>query len=139
MQQIIMVLRNSSMLALDLFRLSFIKEKNSDLQNFNVKLFFNFLCNNLLVKMSKLFIKVMFLCQCCITVDTVCALLATAERYIQYKCTKFLLQKVSCTAGANRNQTFKPGFLLLVYLYFAIIIIMKFKLKTCHFPGFGIC
>ena len=32
--------------------------------------------------------------QCCITVDTVCALLATAERYIQYKCTKFLLQKV---------------------------------------------
>ena len=32
--------------------------------------------------------------QCCITVDTVCALLATAERYIQYKCTKFLIQKV---------------------------------------------
>lgn len=35
-----------------------------------------------------------FYFQCCITVDTVCALLATAERYIQYKCTKFLLQKV---------------------------------------------
>ena len=33
--------------------------------------------------------------QCCITVDTVCALLATAERYIQYKCTKYLVQKVS--------------------------------------------
>ena len=32
--------------------------------------------------------------RCCITVDTVCALLATAERYIQYKCTKFLIQKV---------------------------------------------
>jgi hypothetical protein len=31
----------------------------------------------------------------CITVDTVCALLATAERYIQYKCTKVLVQKVS--------------------------------------------
>ena len=30
----------------------------------------------------------------CITVDTVCALLATAERYIQYKCTKVLVQKV---------------------------------------------
>ena len=34
--------------------------------------------------------------QCCVTVDTVCALLATAERYIQYKCTKYLVHKVSC-------------------------------------------
>lgn len=33
--------------------------------------------------------------QCCINVDTVCALLASAERYIQYKCTKNLVQKVS--------------------------------------------
>lgn len=33
--------------------------------------------------------------QCCINVDTVCALLASAERYIQYKCTKSLVQKVS--------------------------------------------
>lgn len=32
--------------------------------------------------------------QCCINVDTVCALLASAERYIQYKCTKSLVQKV---------------------------------------------
>lgn len=32
--------------------------------------------------------------QCCISVDTVCALLASAERYIQYKCTKSLVQKV---------------------------------------------
>lgn len=33
--------------------------------------------------------------QCCINVDTVCALLASAERYIQYKCTKTLVQKVN--------------------------------------------
>lgn len=33
--------------------------------------------------------------QCCINVDTVCALLASAERYIQYKCTKSLVQKVN--------------------------------------------
>ncbi|XP_014611694.1 PREDICTED: serine-enriched protein isoform X3 [Polistes canadensis] len=33
--------------------------------------------------------------QCCITVDTVCALLASAERYIQYKCTKSLVQKAA--------------------------------------------
>jgi hypothetical protein len=32
--------------------------------------------------------------QCCINVDTVCALLASAEKYIQYKCTKSLVQKV---------------------------------------------
>lgn len=32
--------------------------------------------------------------QCCISVDTVCALLASAERYIQYKCTKSLVQRV---------------------------------------------
>jgi len=32
--------------------------------------------------------------QTCINVDTVCALLASAERYIQYKCTKSLVQKV---------------------------------------------
>ncbi|UYV62264.1 gprs [Cordylochernes scorpioides] len=32
--------------------------------------------------------------QCCITVDTVCALLSSAEKYIQYKCTKSLVQKV---------------------------------------------
>ena len=33
--------------------------------------------------------------QCCITVDTVCALLASAERYVQYKCTRSLVQKVN--------------------------------------------
>ncbi len=38
--------------------------------------------------------------QCCVTVDTVCALLATAERYIQYKCTKYLVQKVNMTVNA---------------------------------------
>ena len=35
-----------------------------------------------------------FVQQGCITVDTVCALLSSAEKYIQYKCTKSLVQKV---------------------------------------------
>lgn len=35
-----------------------------------------------------------FIQQGCVTVDTVCALLGSAERYIQYKCTKSLVQKV---------------------------------------------
>ncbi|CAN7996840.1 unnamed protein product [Ixodes hexagonus] len=39
--------------------------------------------------------------QCCISVDTVCALLASAERYIQYKCTKSLVQRVSVITCTN--------------------------------------
>ena len=39
--------------------------------------------------------------QCCVNVDTVCALLATAERYIQYKCTKSLVQKVGSKFYSN--------------------------------------
>lgn len=32
--------------------------------------------------------------QSCINVDTVCALLQTADRYVQYKCTKAFLKQV---------------------------------------------
>jgi len=42
--------------------------------------------------------------QCCITVDTVCALLASAERYIQYKCTKSLVQKVKSQMQSSNNS-----------------------------------
>lgn len=41
--------------------------------------------------------------QCCINVDTVCALLASAERYIQYKCTKTLVQKVGQYLGFSQK------------------------------------
>lgn len=44
--------------------------------------------------------------QCCITVDTVCALLASAERYIQYKCTKSLVHKVSSQKCIKLLETF---------------------------------
>lgn len=43
---------------------------------------------------------------CCITVDTVCALLASAEKYIQYKCTKSLVQKVIVWRGWNLFSLF---------------------------------
>ena len=59
--------------------------------------------------------------QCCVNVDTVCALLATAERYIQYKCTKSLVQKVSrahCTCLFELREK-------------------KWTRKLCV-PGFGI-
>ncbi|RZF42821.1 hypothetical protein LSTR_LSTR003645 [Laodelphax striatellus] len=42
--------------------------------------------------------------QCCINVDTVCALLASAERYIQYKCTKSLVQKVLEFVDEHGNE-----------------------------------
>ena len=42
--------------------------------------------------------------QCCINVDTVCALLASAERYIQYKCTKSLVQKVYWGNSSVKNN-----------------------------------
>lgn len=44
--------------------------------------------------------------QCCINVDTVCALLASAERYIQYKCTKSLVQKVSDAYNITGTKQF---------------------------------
>lgn len=37
---------------------------------------------------------------CCITVDTVNSILASAERYIQYKCTKSLVQRVGSLIGS---------------------------------------
>lgn len=33
--------------------------------------------------------------QCCVTVDTVCALLASANRYMQYKVTKLISKQVN--------------------------------------------
>ena len=53
------------------------------------------------------FIEVCLLFQSCITVDTVCALLATADRYIQYKCTKFLIQKVKIIIPLIFNAKFR--------------------------------
>ncbi|UYV81643.1 hypothetical protein LAZ67_20001774 [Cordylochernes scorpioides] len=45
---------------------------------------------------------------CCINVDTVCALLASAEKYIQYKCTKSLVQKSTMTAKRHVNDVLRP-------------------------------
>lgn len=57
--------------------------------------------------------------QCCITVDTVCALLASAERYIQYKCTKSLVQKV--------KNIFKQSYLTVIIYIFRICIYLSPK------------
>ncbi|XP_037089215.1 serine-enriched protein-like isoform X2 [Pollicipes pollicipes] len=47
--------------------------------------------------------------QCCINVDTVCALLASAERYIQYKCTKSMVQKVLEFVDLHGNEVLNLG------------------------------
>lgn len=51
-----------------------------------------------------------FVQQGCITVDTVCALLSSAERYIHFKCTKSLVQRV--LEFVDEHGTF------VVYMYF---------------------
>ncbi|KAG1684651.1 Serine-enriched protein [Nymphon striatum] len=47
--------------------------------------------------------------QRCINVDTVCALLASAEKYIQYKCTKSLVQKVLEYVDLHGNEVLSLG------------------------------
>lgn len=56
--------------------------------------------------------------QCCINVDTVCALLASAERYIQYKCTKSLVQKVRFYFFSKPNLGMIAGVMLIQVLEF---------------------
>jgi hypothetical protein len=66
--------------------------------------------------------------QCCITVDTVCALLATAERYIQYKCTKFLIQKVN-------NDTFlRYSVSLLIFQDIPFLLLIVLGSRVCGWP-----
>lgn len=50
-----------------------------------------------------------------ITVDTACALLASAERYIHYKCTKSLVQKVR--KGMGEGSEGKPLLAISCVLY----------------------
>lgn len=61
-----------------------------------------------------------FIQQGCITVDTVCALLSSAERYIQYKCTKSLVQKVlEFVDEHGREEIF---FLEVFVIYFLLVL-----------------
>jgi len=64
--------------------------------------------------------------QCCINVDTVCALLSSAERYIQYKCTKSLVQKVTYTY-----------YIFCCKIWFTIF--GRHDFQRLRWIGFGIC
>lgn len=74
--------------------------------------------------------------QCCITVDTVCALLATAERYIQYKCTKFLIQKVLEFVDDHGNEVLNLGSFATLPQHVVRLIMAREELKADEFSKF---
>jgi len=74
--------------------------------------------------------------QCCVTVDTVCALLATAERYIQYKCTKYLVQKVLEFVDEHGNEVLNLGSFALLPQHVVRLILARDELKADEFSKF---
>ncbi|XP_071747957.1 serine-enriched protein isoform X3 [Lepeophtheirus salmonis] len=74
--------------------------------------------------------------QCCVNVDTVCALLATAERYIQYKCTKCLVQKVLEFVDENGNEVLNLGSFALLPQHVVRLIMAREELKADEFSKF---
>ncbi|XP_025197945.1 serine-enriched protein isoform X1 [Melanaphis sacchari] len=74
--------------------------------------------------------------QCCINVDTVCALLSSAERYIQYKCTKSLVQKVLEFVDEHGNEVLNLGSFALLPLHVVRLILSRDELKADEFTKF---
>ncbi|XP_014294125.1 serine-enriched protein isoform X2 [Halyomorpha halys] len=74
--------------------------------------------------------------QCCINVDTVCALLASAERYIQYKCTKSLVQKVLEFVDEHGNEVLNLGSFTLLPQHVVRLILAREELRADEFTKF---
>ncbi|XP_050488322.1 trichohyalin isoform X1 [Bombus huntii] len=74
--------------------------------------------------------------QCCITVDTVCALLASAERYIQYKCTKSLVHKVFEFVDEHGNEVLNLGSFTLLPQHVVRLILAREELRADEFTKF---
>ncbi|XP_043271109.1 serine-enriched protein isoform X2 [Venturia canescens] len=74
--------------------------------------------------------------QCCITVDTVCALLASAERYIQYKCTKSLVQKVLEFVDEHGNEVLNLGSFTRLPQHVVRLILRREELRADEFTKF---
>ncbi|XP_018907750.1 serine-enriched protein isoform X3 [Bemisia tabaci] len=74
--------------------------------------------------------------QCCINVDTVCALLASAERYIQYKCTKSLVQKVLEFVDEHGNDVLNLGSFTLLPQHVVRLILAREELRADEFTKF---
>lgn len=75
--------------------------------------------------------------QTCINVDTVCALLASAERYIQYKCTKSLVQKVLEFVDEHGNDVLNLGSFTLLPQHVVRLILAREELRADEFTKFN--
>lgn len=74
--------------------------------------------------------------QCCINVDTVCALLASAERYIQYKCTKSMVQKVLEYVDHHGNEVLGLGSFTLLPQHVVKLILARDELDADEITKF---
>ncbi|CAG0883359.1 unnamed protein product [Cyprideis torosa] len=74
--------------------------------------------------------------QSCINVDTVCALLSSAERYIQYKCTKSLVQKVLEFVDEHGNEILGMGSFTLLPEHVVRLILARDVLKADELTKF---
>ncbi|XP_076327633.1 serine-enriched protein-like [Tachypleus tridentatus] len=74
--------------------------------------------------------------QCCINVDTVCALLSSAEKYIQYKCTKSLVQKVLEFVDNHGNEVLSLGSFALLPLHVVRLILSREELRADELTKF---
>lgn len=74
--------------------------------------------------------------ECCINVDTVCALLSSAEKYIQYKCTKSLVQKVLEFVDLNGDEVLGLGSFALLPQHVVRLILSRDELKADELTKF---
>ncbi|KAK7585934.1 hypothetical protein V9T40_000113 [Parthenolecanium corni] len=74
--------------------------------------------------------------QCCVTVDTVCPLLSTADRYVQYKCTKSMLQKVLGFVDEHGNEVLNLGSFTLIPKHVVTLILSREELRADEFTKF---
>nr|XP_027201572.1 serine-enriched protein-like [Dermatophagoides pteronyssinus] len=73
---------------------------------------------------------------CCITVDTVNSILASAERYIQYKCTKSLVQRVLEFVDKHGNEVLSLGSFALLPEHVVRLILSREELNADELTKF---
>ncbi|XP_020281591.1 serine-enriched protein isoform X2 [Pseudomyrmex gracilis] len=74
--------------------------------------------------------------QCCVTVDTVCALLASANRYMQYKLTKVISKKILEFVDEHGNEVLNLGSFTLLPQDVILLILRRDELRADEFTKF---
>ncbi|XP_065206058.1 serine-enriched protein-like isoform X2 [Planococcus citri] len=72
----------------------------------------------------------------CVNVDTVCPLLSTADRYVQYKCTKSMLQRVLTYVDEHGNEVLNLGSFTLIPKHVVTLILSREELRADEFTKF---